>query len=89
MTDRSAATALRDYIVSEILEGDGHDLDAQTPLLEWGILNSIEMTRLLAFIGRQFGVAIAPREVTPAHFRTIDQIVALVEQRRAAETGTK
>ena len=81
MPDRNPAALLRQYIVDEILEGDGQDLDVRTPLLEWGILNSMEMVRLLAFIGREFGVEIAPGEVTPAHFRNIEEIVALVGQR--------
>jgi acyl carrier protein len=81
MPDRTTAATLRQYIIDEILEGDGQDLDVRTPLLEWGILNSMEMVRLLAFIGREFRVEIAPGEVTPDHFRNIEEIVALVARR--------
>jgi 2-hydroxymuconate-semialdehyde hydrolase len=81
MDERAMTAALRRYLVTEILEGDGEGLDGRTPLLEWGILNSMEMVRLLAFIGREFGVRILPDEVTPAHFRNIDEIVALVMRR--------
>jgi acyl carrier protein len=84
LSDHAIGAAIRQYIVDEILEGDGHDLDAATPLLEWGILNSMEMVRLLHFLERDFGVAISPGEVTPAHFRNIDEIAALVRARQTS-----
>ena len=75
--------ALRHYVVREILEGNDDGFNGQTPLLEWGLLNSMEMVRMLAFIRATFGVEIAPDQVTPAHFRTVDTIVELLKQQTA------
>jgi len=84
MNDLTLTTALRQYIVTEILEGNDEGFTTQTPLLEWGLLNSMEMVRLLAYIHRQFAVEIAPDHVTPAHFQTVDSIVQLVKRQAAA-----
>jgi acyl carrier protein len=92
MDEQSMGDALRRYIVTEILEGDEEGLDGQTPLLEWGILNSMEMVRLLAFLGERFEVTIPLQEVGPANFRSIDSIVALVKSHaleREADVGRR
>ena len=80
MDESAVAATLRDYMVREILEGAGEGFDSQTPLLEWGILNSMEIVRLVAFIRATYGVDIPAQAVTPDHFRTVDAIARLVAQ---------
>lgn len=70
--------ALETYIVQEILDEKDIGLDEKTPLLEWGIINSIELTRLLGFIERQFHVHVSPHEVNPDHFTDIASITQLI-----------
>jgi acyl carrier protein len=70
--------ALRDHLVEEVLDGEGDGLDAGSPLLEWGILNSMEIVKLLKQIERRFGVKIPERQVIAANFRDLDTITRLV-----------
>jgi acyl carrier protein len=79
-----AEQLLRTYIVKEILDGEDNGLDRDTPLLEWGLLNSMEMTRLIGFIGGQLGVQIPAAEVFPENFVSIGAIASLVERLRGA-----
>jgi len=85
MDEFDVGAAVRQYIAAEILEGDDEGLNGQTPLLQWGILNSMEMTRLLGFIDRRFQIRIAATEISPARFKNIDEIAALVMSHKQEE----
>jgi acyl carrier protein len=85
MDERTLTQALRAYIVDEILEGDGAGFDAQTPLLEWGLLNSMELARLLAFVRARFGVTPPADEITPANFRNLECVVRMVNRHAAPQ----
>jgi acyl carrier protein len=84
----SVAEVLRAYIVRELLEGDGGGLTAETPLLEWGVLNSIEIAKLVVFISDDFGVHIPGEKVVPSNFRNLLSIAQLIaSQASAAEAA--
>ncbi len=69
-------SSLKNYIANEILDGEDLGLAGDTPLLELGVLNSIEIVRLVAFIDEQFGVKL---EVRSDNFKTLDVIAARVQ----------
>ena len=54
MDNSNIVKHLKEYVSKEILEGQDMGLDATTPLLEWGIINSIEIARLVVFIENQW-----------------------------------
>jgi len=70
--------ALSDYIVNQILDGKNIGLDEATPLLEWGVINSMEMIRLLNFISQRFGVDIPAEKMVADHFTNLASITDLV-----------
>jgi acyl carrier protein len=70
---------LKHYIANSVLDGKDIGLDETTPLLEWGIINSMELLRLLRFIHQSFGVEIPFEKVTADDFVTIDAIASLVQ----------
>jgi acyl carrier protein len=69
---------LKAHVAREILEGDEAGLDEETPLLEWGVFNSLEILRLLRFIHERFGVRLEPRTVGPDTFKDIRSIANLI-----------
>ena len=69
---------LKHYIAQDILGGKDIGLDETTPLLEWGIINSLEMVRLLQFIHKQFNVDIPPDKLMADSFTDIMSIANLV-----------
>jgi acyl carrier protein len=73
---------LMNYIAVEMLDGDGSDLESSTPLLEWGIINSIEIIRLIHFIEGKFKVEVPFDRIIPEHLRDADSIAGLVSQLR-------
>jgi acyl carrier protein len=69
---------LKRYIAQDVLRGNDIGLDETTPLLEWGIINSLEMVKLLSFIRQQFGIAIPRNQVVADSFINISSIADLV-----------
>ncbi|WP_409060699.1 phosphopantetheine-binding protein [Streptomyces sp. SYP-A7185] len=76
------------YIRKEFLDGDSStDLTFTSPLLEWGILNSMNTTRLATFVSERYEVTVAPRDMSPDNFRTIENVARMVlDKRRARPT---
>ncbi len=88
MKDCPIALELRNYIASEILEGQDDGLDNETPLIEWGVINSIEISKLIVRIHRDYKVRIEPREIHPENFKNIIAISSLVRaKQRASEAA--
>lgn len=70
------------YISAEVLEGRDEGLEPTSPLLAWGVINSLEMARLAAFIRSEFGVVVPADRMLPRHFKDLNAITALVRELR-------
>ena len=71
--------AILEYVRKEYLdEDDDVELDANTPLITGGIVDSFSMVSLLRFLERKYGVSIPDEEATPEAFDTVKSIAALV-----------
>lgn len=55
---------------------DGDDL------LEEGILDSLGVLDVVAFIEREFGITVADDDLVPEHFRSVERLAAFVRGRR-------
>jgi acyl carrier protein len=72
-------TGITEYVEREFLgDSEVSELTPQTPLLEWGVLNSMNTAMLLAFIRSEYAVAVPPTHITGRHFHSLDTITALV-----------
>ena len=69
---------LLDYIVEQRLEGDASGIDASTPLLAWGVLDSLSVVDLMAFIEQRFAVQVPAEQVTAQNLETLRSITELV-----------
>ena len=84
MSPEQIKTTVRNFIVKEFLPGeDPENLDASVRLVSDGILTSLASLRLVAFLEQEFGVALEAHEVDAEHLDNIDDIAALVTDRRA------
>lgn len=73
-------TALLRYIAVQVLDGKDIGLDTTTPLLEWGVINSLEIVKLISFIRTQFGVSVPSSKVTAEYFQNLGALTSLVVQ---------
>ena len=77
------ADRIRGFIQTEILfEDDNVALTNETPLLD-GVLDSLGLMQLVAFLEEEFEIEVQDEEVTVEHFRTIADIEDLVNSRVA------
>lgn len=73
--------ALLDFLRDE-LGVDAPGLDADTPLVTTGLIDSVGLVRLATFLERQLGIRIPDREINAEHFDTIRRIEAYVQRGR-------
>jgi acyl carrier protein len=72
---------IRDFVTEEIVFEEGSSpLADETPLLV-GIIDSLGLMQLAAFIEQEFGLEIDDSDMTADNFRDINAIVRLVERR--------
>ena len=78
MTHETIAGELRAFIAKEFLNGKDEGLEGDTMLLDLGIIDSISLMMILAFIKSRFGTDVPTKEVHPTNVRTIDAMAAMV-----------
>jgi clorobiocin biosynthesis protein CloN5 len=79
VTSEEIESTLTEFIREEFLWGDNaDDLTKSTPLLEWGILDSLRTTFLLNFIREKMGVDVPPGDIDARNFRDIQSITETV-----------
>lgn len=53
--------------------------------LQEGILDSLGVMDLVVFVGSTFGITVAPQEVTPANFDSVERLAAYIEKKRQTQ----
>ena len=74
----SVLQALTDYVRRDLLGDEGGDLAPDSPLLEWGVLNSMNTARLLTYLREEMNVFVPPTHITGRHFRDLNSVTDLV-----------
>ena len=73
---------LTDYICDEVAAARPAQPPAPDfPIIEGGLVDSLGLFKLIAFIDEKLGVKIAPEEIVLENFATIGAIAALVGAR--------
>jgi acyl carrier protein len=80
MQDQVILDALRGYLNERILQDSTVTIEPDTPLLEWGILNSVSTVQLIGFIRERFQVNVPPEEVAGRNFKDLRSITQLLAQ---------
>ena len=85
MTESEIRESITAYIRERFLDGDiKGELEETSPLLEWGVLNSLNTAQLLGHIRKALGVRIPAMEISSENFRDVRSITALVTRQSAA-----
>jgi acyl carrier protein len=74
---------IMDYITEVVAETGGQPVTRETSLLDSGVLDSINLVRLVQFLEERFGIQIPEGDLGPELFETPASVTAYV-QRRAA-----
>lgn len=78
MNQPQLLASLTRYVAEEILEGEAEDLLPSTPLLELGILNSLETARMMSFIEKQYGITVPADAMRVENLSTLSAIADMV-----------
>ena len=73
---------LHEFIVGELLDGDGDELTPTTNLLALGIIDSLSMVSLRVFMERSFSIRV-PDGIQAEDFSTLASMAAMIERLKA------
>ncbi|MHC4223960.1 MAG: acyl carrier protein [Planctomycetota bacterium] len=70
-----------EYVIDEYIEEDDDlEVEADTPLISSGIVDSFSMVSLKAFLEKKYSIRIPDEDATPEAFDTVNKIVVLVQK---------
>jgi acyl carrier protein len=73
---------IRQYVVENLLfSGNGHDLNDDQSFLDTGIIDSLGVMELAAFVEDEFGINVSDEEIIPQNFDTINYLAKYVESK--------
>lgn len=75
---------IREYVTQELLyDRDLVNLGNDEPLLGPGLLDSVAILRLVAWLEEEFGVQLLDDEVVPENLETVGRLAGLVRRKLA------
>ena len=78
-------STVKTYILNEFLpDANPDELDAATPLIGGGILDSLATVRMVMFLEQRFGIEVQAHEVNVENLDTLDCIARLVKLKQDA-----
>ncbi len=77
--------AVRNYIIENFLFGDAEPLRGDDiSLLDEGIMDSVGVMELVAFLEQDFGLAVEDDELVPENLDSISNLVGFITRKQAA-----
>jgi acyl carrier protein len=82
MSNDSPSQLIRDFILKKAPAPKRKTLNDDSLLLGSGIIDSLAMLDVLAFLEKSFGITISDEELTPDNFGSIRCLVTFVASKR-------
>lgn len=74
---------IKKFIVDEIISNNNKtNIGYEDSLIEAGVIDSLGIMKMLAFLDERFSVSVEDQEVIPENFETIKAISNLIESKR-------
>ena len=80
MTRDEMLGELKQFVGRELLDGRDQGLDEHTPLLAWGVIDSLSVAELVSFTRERFEIEVPQSEVTPQNLKDLDAYVRMLER---------
>ncbi|MFF2190654.1 acyl carrier protein [Streptomyces sp. NPDC058155] len=87
MTDAEIFDDIKAFIEDKGLKGQG-TIESDTPLLEWGILDSLTLARLTAHVEARYGITVPSGVSFGERFRDLKSIVEFIVELHAGAGST-
>ena len=72
---------LRDYVVDSFIKDNGAQLDDDFSFIDEGIIDSVGVLELVAFLETTFHIRVEDEELVPNNLDSINRLVAYVESK--------
>ena len=80
--DRDARAAIRDFLLGRLAPASGRaDIGDEDDLIDAGVIDSLGIFQLVAFLEERFNISIGDEEITPENFGSVMAIERLVAAR--------
>jgi acyl carrier protein len=76
-------TLLLNYVKSEFLHGRNQTISPEDDLLESGIINSIGLLKMVAYVEDDLGIEVPPEDVIYENFHSVAALSAYLDTRQA------
>jgi len=74
--------SIKTFIATELIQDDIDDVvEDDTPLIDNGVIDSLGVMKLVAYLEETFAITVAPDDLVPENFETPKLITALVAAR--------
>jgi acyl carrier protein len=74
---------IKAYIEETFLFGQG-DLEEDTPLIEYHVIDSTGILEVIAFVERTFHLQVGDDEVIPENFNSVKSIASYIERKKGS-----
>ena len=75
----------REKLLSALKEvRDDVDFEGQYGLVDEGVIDSLDLTQIIAALDEAFGIHIPAGEIEPENFNSVDAMLAMVQRYREA-----
>ncbi len=78
---------IRTFIQQHFPLARSRELATTEPLLENGVLDSLGILDVVAYLEAEFHITVADEDLLPEHFQTLDDLAAFVERKRNGWPG--
>ena len=74
--------SIKKFITAELVQDDiGEPIEDDTPLIDNGVIDSLGVMKLIAYLEETFAITVARDDLVPENFETPKLITALVTAR--------
>ncbi|TFG50403.1 MAG: acyl carrier protein [Candidatus Brocadiia bacterium] len=82
------SSKVREFVVENLLFGDGEALKYDTSFMEEGIVDSTGILELVFFIEETFGFSVEDDELVPENMDSLQNIVRFIDRKMDAISAT-
>ncbi len=80
--------SIRAFVADNLLYRiEGFHYSDEDSFLREGIIDSLGVMELVAFVGSAFGITVAPQEVTPANFDSVNKLADFIQRKEALRSA--
>lgn len=86
-TNNQLNERIKDFLIEKFPLARKRGITFQDDLLESGILDSLGILDLVAFVEQNFGIVLSDDELLPENFQTIERLSAFVVSKSPSEAS--